>query len=136
MSIRKGKAYPYGIHVKDMKELCANSTIEKMPAPKKVFISMSQHIGAPAIPIVNVGDKVTKRQLIGQASGVISANVYSSICGTVTAIEDIVIGNGQKMKYVVMLDIILILILFSKQNTLPQIAFLQILEDRLELLIL
>ena len=84
LSIRKGKAYPYGIHVKDMKELCADSTIEKMPAPPKVYVSMSQHIGAPAIPIVQVGDKVTKRQLIGQASGVISANVYSSVCGTVS----------------------------------------------------
>ena len=47
MSIRKGKAYPYGIHVKDMKELCADSIIEKMPAPPKVYVSMSQHIGAP-----------------------------------------------------------------------------------------
>ncbi len=101
MSIRKGKKYPYGIHVKDMKELCADNPIIKMPAPKKVYVSMSQHIGAPAIPIVDIGDKVTKRQLIGKASGVISANVYSSICGTVTAVEDIVNGNGQKLKYVV-----------------------------------
>ena len=101
MNTKKGKFYPYGIHVKDMKELCADKPIVKMPAPKIVHISMSQHIGAPAIPIVNVGDKVTKRQLIGKASGVISANVYSSICGTVIAIEDIVGGNGQKMKYVV-----------------------------------
>ena len=101
MSIRKGKNYPYGIHVKDMKELCAESPIVKMPAPKKVYISMSQHIGAPAIPIVNVGDKVTKRQLIGQASGAISANVFSSICGTVTAIEDITTASGLTMKHVV-----------------------------------
>ncbi len=101
MSLRKGKFFPYGIHVKDMKELCADTPIEKMPAPKKVFVSMSQHIGAPATPIVNVGDKVTKRQLIGQANGVVSANVYSSVCGTVTAIEDLMIGNGLKSKYVV-----------------------------------
>ena len=101
MSIRKGKFYPYGIHVKDMKELCAESPIVKMPAPKKVYISMSQHIGAPAIPIVNVGDKVTKRQLIGKESGMISANVFSSVCGTVTAIEDIVTASGLKMKHVV-----------------------------------
>ncbi|MBQ3597301.1 MAG: electron transport complex subunit RsxC [Clostridia bacterium] len=101
MSIRKGINYPYGIHVPDKKQLTCDKVIEKMPAPKKVYVSMSQHIGAPAIPIVNVGDKVIKRQLIGEASGVISANVYSSICGTVTAIEDIVIGNGQKMKFVV-----------------------------------
>lgn len=84
-----------------MKELCRDKPIVKMPAPQKVYISMSQHIGAPAIPVVGVGDKVKKRQLIGQASGVISANVYSSVCGTVTAVEDVVTGNGQKMKYVV-----------------------------------
>ena len=101
MSIRKGKNYPYGIHVKDMKELCAESPIIKMPAPKKVYISMSQHIGAPAIPIVNVGDKVVKRQLIGKESGVISANVYSSVCGTVVGIEDIITASGLKMKHVI-----------------------------------
>ncbi len=101
MSIRKGKNYQYGIHVKDMKELCAEKAIEKMPAPKKVYISMSQHIGAPAIPVVNVGDKVTKRQLIGKENGAISANVFSSICGTVTAVEDIVTASGLKMKHVV-----------------------------------
>lgn len=101
MSIRKGKNYPYGIHVNDMKDLCAESPIIKMPAPKKVYISMSQHIGAPAIPVVNVGDKVTKRQLIGKESGMISANVFSSICGTVTAIEDITTASGLRMKHVV-----------------------------------
>ena len=101
MSIRKGKNYPYGIHVEDMKELCAESPIVKMPAPQKVCISMSQHIGAPAIPVVNVGDKVTKRQLIGKESGMISANVFSSVCGTVTAIEDMVTASGLKMKHVV-----------------------------------
>ena len=84
-----------------MKELCAESPIEKMPAPKTVYISMSQHIGAPAVPVVNVGDKVTKRQLIGQAKGAISANVFSSVCGTVTAIEDIVTSSGLKMQHVV-----------------------------------
>ena len=101
MSIRKGKNYLYGRHVEDMKEMCAESPIVKMPAPRKVYISMSQHIGAPAIPIVNVGDKVNKRQLIGQASGMISANVFSSVCGTVTAIEDIPTESGLKTKHVV-----------------------------------
>ena len=101
MSIRKGKKFPYGIHVKDMKELCSNSPIEKMPAPSKVYITMSQHIGAPSIPVVSVGDKVTKRQLIGKANGVVSANVYSSICGTVVGIEDFVNGMGQKMTFIV-----------------------------------
>ena len=101
MSIFKGKNYAYGIHVPDMKELSANAPIVKMPAPDVAYICMSQHIGAQAIPVVKVGDKVIKRQLIGESSGAISANVYSSICGEVIAIEDIVNGAGQKLKYVV-----------------------------------
>ena len=101
MSIRKGKNFAFGIHVKDMKEFCRDKPIELMNAPETVCISLSQHIGAPALSVVNVGDNVKKGQLIGQANGPISANVYSSICGEVTAIEDIVNGLGQKQKHVV-----------------------------------
>ncbi len=101
MNIRKGKRYPYGVHVRDMKHLTKDKPIEVMPAPQTVFVSMSQHIGAPAIPTVNVGDEVVKGQLIGLESGAISANVYAPICGTVTKIEDIVNGLGQKQKHVI-----------------------------------
>lgn len=101
MKTKKGKNYPYGIHVPGRKSLCSECAIEQMPAPSKVYISTSQHIGAPATPIVSVGDEVKKGQLIAQESGPISANVYSSICGTVTAIEDIVNGLGQKQKYII-----------------------------------
>ena len=101
MSIRKGKNYRYGIHVPDMKELCKNSPIKNLPLPQKVYISMTQHIGAPAIPVVAVNDEVKKGQLIGEASGAISANVHASVSGKVIAIEDIVNAQGQKSKYVV-----------------------------------
>lgn len=101
MNTRKGKFYPYGIHVRDMKNLCSESAIEIMPEPKTVYLSMSQHIGAPATPVVNVGDKVQKGQLIGEMSGAVSANVFSPVSGQVTAIEDRVNALGQKLKYVV-----------------------------------
>ena len=48
---------------------------------------MSQHLGAPANPIVQVGDKVKVGQKIGEAAGFISAPVHSSVSGTVVAIE-------------------------------------------------
>lgn len=101
MSIRNGKNYRYGIHVPDKKSLSSEQAIEVMPAPAKLYIGLSQHIGAPALPIVAVGDKVKKGQMIGEASGAISANVYSSVSGTVVGIEDIVNGLGQKIKYIV-----------------------------------
>lgn len=100
MSIRKGKRYPYGIHVPDMKSLSSEEKIEVMPAPKKVLICLSQHIGAPATPIVSVGDKVKKGQLIGAQNGAVSANVHASVSGVVTNILDLVNGLGQKQKYV------------------------------------
>lgn len=101
MSIRKAKGYRYGIHIPDMKDLTKDKPIEQFPAPKKVYISLSQHIGAPANACVEVGEYVKKGQLIGKENGVVSANVYSSVCGTIVAIEDIVNDMGQKQKYVV-----------------------------------
>ena len=71
-----------------------------MPTPSEVAISLSQHIGAPAMPTVNVGDKVVKGQLIASANGVISANVYSSVCGEVVKIDDVVNPMGIKQKYI------------------------------------
>lgn len=101
MSIRKGKNYLYGIHVPDMKGFSMDKPIERMPAPNKLYVALSQHIGAPAIPTVDAGDVVKKGQLIGKESGAVSANVFSPVSGTVIGIEDVVNGLGQKIKHVV-----------------------------------
>ena len=100
MSLIKAKRYPYGSRILGTK-LSRNFPIEDFPAPKTVYISVSQHIGAPAIPVVNVGDAVKKGQLIAEASGAISANVFSSVSGTVADIRDIVNGLGQTQKHIV-----------------------------------
>ena len=83
-----------------MKSLSSELPIEVMPAPKKVYICLSQHIGAPAKPIVSVGDKVKKGQIIGEQNGAISASVHSSVSGEVTNILDITNGLHQKQTYV------------------------------------
>ena len=82
-------------------KLSKQSPTEELPAPKRVYISVSQHIGAPALPVVNVGDRVKKGTLIAEASGAISANVYSSVSGTVADICDIVNGLNQRQKYII-----------------------------------
>ena len=100
MSLIKPKYYPYGSKIRGTK-LSKDSPIERITPPKKVYISMSQHIGAPAVPIVNVGDHVKKGQLIGEASGALSANVYSSVSGTVCEIKTIHNGLGQTSNHVI-----------------------------------
>ncbi len=84
-----------GIHPHDNK-LSAGRAIEILPLPTEVRIPLAQHIGAPAQAIVAVGDKVKAGQLIAQAGGFVSANVHSSVSGTVKKIEEFVDANGYK----------------------------------------
>jgi electron transport complex protein RnfC len=75
-----------GIHPDDNK-ISKDAVIEDFPPVKTTFISMSQHVGAPAEPIVVKGDKVKVGQLIAKSSGFISANIHSSASGTVRSLE-------------------------------------------------
>ena len=74
-----------GVHPNDSK-LSRECAIEVLPLPETVYVSMAQHLGAPAKPIVAVGDKVKTGQLIAEAGGFISAVVHSPVSGTVKAI--------------------------------------------------
>lgn len=90
-----------GIHPYEGKELSQDREISEYRPKGDVVISMSQHIGKPANPIVKPGDLVLKGQLIGEASGFISANVHSSVSGKVKAIENRLLANGTKAKCIV-----------------------------------
>ena len=78
MSFLKARYYPYGSRIHGTK-ISRNSPIVKITEPEEVKISMSQHIGAPAIPAVSVGDKVKKGTLIYFA-------IYCAIVGILTII--------------------------------------------------
>lgn len=88
-SIREERLAGYygGVHPSERKELSEHIALERFPEPKTVVISMSQHLGAPANPIVQPGDSVKVGQKIGEAAGFISAPVHSSVSGTVIAVE-------------------------------------------------
>ena len=55
--------------------------------PKRIVLPLRQHIGASAEAIVKVGDKVTAGQLVAGAVGMISANIHSSVNGTVASVS-------------------------------------------------
>ena len=88
-SIREERLAGYygGVHPSERKEYSEHIALERFPEPKTLVISMSQHLGAPANPIVQVGDTVKLGQQIGEAAGFISAPVPSSVSGTVVAVE-------------------------------------------------
>jgi electron transport complex protein RnfC len=79
-------SYKGGVHPAYCKTLAAESPITRLPMPPLLRISMSQHLGAPAKPVVAVGDAVLKGQRIGEAAGFISAHVHAPTSGTIKAI--------------------------------------------------
>lgn len=74
-----------GTHPADSK-ISASCKIEVLPLPKTVYVSMAQHLGAPAKPVVEVGAEVKTGQVIAEPGGFISAFVHSPVTGTVKAI--------------------------------------------------
>ncbi len=100
MEIRKG-TFKKGIHPPYNKQFTEKLPIEVMPAPKEVVLPMSMHIGAPAVPDVNVGDHVLLGQVVGKAGGFVSSNIHASVSGTVTAVEPRLTSGGRKEMCVV-----------------------------------
>lgn len=90
-----------GIHPYEGKELTMDKPMRELLPGKELIYPMAQHIGAPAKPIVAVGDKVLAGQRLGEAQGYISAHVLSSVSGTVTKIEPRLLPGGTKVLSVV-----------------------------------
>ena len=101
MKAKKGKFFTRGAHVLDKKYLSMDNPIEIMEAPDIVSIALRQHIGKSAVCVVNKGDYVYEGQLIGREDGYVSANVYSSVSGTVMGVEKRPDVNGNVGEYVV-----------------------------------
>ena len=76
-----------GVHPYDGKSLTKDSPAEPCLPRGEMVYPLSQHIGAPAAPVVQKGDHVKRGQKIGEAGGFVSAPVHSSVSGTVKGLE-------------------------------------------------
>ena len=91
-----------GIHPKDGKALAKDQPIKELLPLGELVYPLSQHIGAPAVPLVKKGDHVLKGQKIAEAGGFVSAPVYASVAGTVKAIEMRYNPAGSKVNCIVL----------------------------------
>jgi len=90
-----------GIHPNDGKSLAKDKAIVTVMPKGDLIYPLSQHIGAPASPIVSVGDHVLKGQKIAEAGGFVSAPIHASVSGTVKAIELHFNPTGSKVNCIV-----------------------------------
>ena len=90
-----------GIHPYEGKELSMEKPVREYLPKGDCVYPLSQHIGAPATPIVKKGDRVLVGQKIAETSGFVSANIHSSISGKVKAIEPRYVPGGSKVESIV-----------------------------------
>ncbi len=90
-----------GVHPYEGKELSKDLPIKTVMPKGDMVFPMSQHIGAPATPVVAVGDKVLKGQKIAEAGGFVSSPIYASASGTVKAIEPHRVAVGDMVNSIV-----------------------------------
>ena len=90
-----------GLHPYDGKELSKDKPITEYLPQGELVYPLSQHIGAPAVACVKKGDRVLVGQKIAEAGGFVSANIYSSVSGTVKKIEPRMTVSGNKVNAVV-----------------------------------
>jgi len=79
----------WGVHPDDRKQPAAAAPLRVLPLPERLYVPLVQHVGAAARPVVLVGQKVLKGQLIAEPGGNISAPIHAPTSGTVIAIGDI-----------------------------------------------
>ena len=77
---------PGGIHPAEHKALSNRTPIQPAPLPKQLIVPLAQHLGAPAEPCVQLGERVLKGQKIADAAGLISAPVHAPTSGVVSFI--------------------------------------------------
>ena len=79
----------WGVHPADHKRPASDVPVRRLPMPPRVYLMLAQHVGAPARPVMLVGQKVKKGELIAAAQGNISAPLHASTSGTICAIGEI-----------------------------------------------
>lgn len=83
-----------GAHVPHRKNT-AQMESAVMPPPAQVMIPMQQHLGAPCVPTVKVGDLVQVGQKIADSTAFVSAPIHASVSGKVSAVKQVMLSGGQ-----------------------------------------
>ncbi len=89
-----------GVHPEENK-ITAEISTQVAALPKQAIFPLSQHIGAPAKPVVQRGDKVKVGTLIAEAGGFVSAPIYSSVSGTVAKIDTSIDATGYRKPVII-----------------------------------
>lgn len=96
-----GGTFHGGIHPPDRKAATSGAPIERAPLPQRLTVPMSQHLGAPCVPLVAKGDRVLRGQVLGDVDAMISAPVHAPAAGEVVGVVTALTPGGVRSVCVV-----------------------------------
>ncbi len=89
--------FHHGVHPEEFKDLTAHLPVERMPFVDEYVVPLSQHAGAPSVPLVRAGQRVQRGEMIARAAAFVSVAQHAPATGTVSAIELAEHPNGLLM---------------------------------------
>jgi len=99
--LSRSGTFRHGVHPPERKDATEHLAIERVPFVEELTLPLSQHIGAPSKPVVEVGQRVRRGQLIAKPGGFVSVGLHAPVTGTIAAIERRMHPNGQMMPSIV-----------------------------------
>lgn len=94
------KTFRHGTHPPARKDT-AGAVVSELPVPGELFVSLGQHIGAPAKAVVAAGDRVLEGQLLAEPAPGLSAAVHSPVSGTVKGVVKLPVASGASAEHIV-----------------------------------
>jgi len=95
---RELHSFPGGLRITTHKELSNDKISIITPLPDRIILPLQQHIGTPAEPLVKIGDKVLKGQIIARATGYVSVPVHATTSGRIIDIGDYSVPDSLGLK--------------------------------------
>lgn len=89
--------FPGGLRLEGRKDQSFRLPLERMPPPQRIVLPLVQHIGERADPLVKIGDKVLKGQIVARADDYISAPVHASTSGVVVDIDEYAVAHPPEL---------------------------------------
>jgi Na+-translocating ferredoxin:NAD+ oxidoreductase subunit C len=99
---RLRRTFAHGVHPPQYKEQTKDLAIRRLPFPERFTVPLSQHFGAPAVPLVHVGQEVVRGEPIARAAGFMSVPMHAPATGVVEGIELMPTARGPKVESILL----------------------------------
>jgi electron transport complex protein RnfC len=102
LNLFRRNTFEHGVHPAQHKELTSRLPIRRLPFAPQLIVPLSQHTGAPAVPLVQPGQEVVRGEPLASADGFMSVPMHTPATGRVDAIQLMPTARGPKTMSIIL----------------------------------